>query len=129
MRPQHLIHRHSRQFGEALPDRPLADLRAAWPRSVEGERWFYLTDSSFVERTRDLAATAPALLTLRAEHNDPQSFPTGHFELTRAGRDVLSGAADRLRLCGIDRWLGGVHLNGRGPSWRWNAAQRCVTIE
>ena len=95
------------------------DLRAAWPRAVAGERWFYLTDSSFADRTQGLAASSPPLLTLRREE----------FELTSAGRDVLSGAADRLRLCGIDRWLGGVHLSGRGPSWRWNAEQGCVTIE
>jgi plastocyanin len=27
-----------------------------------------------------------------------------------------------IALCGIDRWLGGVHLEGSGPVWRWDAA-------
>ena len=49
-----------------------------------------------------------------------RSLPKGEFALTQAGRDVLAGAADRVALCGIDRWLGGVHLNGRGPTWRWS---------
>jgi hypothetical protein len=40
--------------------------------------------------------------------------------LTDDGRRVLAGDADRVTLCGIDRWLGGVHLRGRGPVWRWN---------
>jgi hypothetical protein len=40
--------------------------------------------------------------------------------LTDDGRRVLAGDADRVALCGIDRWLGGVHLTGRGPVWRWN---------
>jgi len=104
------------------------DLRAAWPRAVDGERWFYLTDSAFVDRTQTLANSSPALVMLRVQRDDERSFPAGEFELTDAGRDVLAGSADRLRLCGIDRWLGGVHLNGRGPSWRWNAEQGCVTI-
>jgi len=112
------LSRSEQRVMEQAIDGPVA-LRAAWPRAVEGERWFYLTDTSFADRTQGLAAAAPSLLTLRADD----------FELTPAGRDVLSGAADRLRLCGIDRWLGGVHLTGRGPSWRWNAAQGCVTIE
>jgi hypothetical protein len=40
--------------------------------------------------------------------------------LTDDGRRVLAGDADRVRLRGIDRWLGGVHLTGRGPVWRWH---------
>jgi len=26
-----------------------------------------------------------------------------------------------VKLCGIDRWLGGVHMQGRGRAWRWSA--------
>jgi hypothetical protein len=112
------LSRSEQRVMEQAIDGPV-DLHVAWPGAVEGERWFYLTDTSFADRTQGLAATAPALLTLGA----------GELALTDAGRDVLSGSADRLRLCGIDRWLGGVHLTGRGPAWRWNAEQACVTIE
>ncbi len=34
-------------------------------------------------------------------------------------REILRGAADRVELSGIDRWLGGTHLNGEG-AWRWD---------
>jgi hypothetical protein len=110
--------RSEQRVMEQAIDGPI-DIGAAWPRAVEGERWFYLTDTSIVERAQRLAESSPALITMR----------DGAFELTEAGRDVLSGSADRLRLCGIDRWLGGVHLIGEGPSWRWNAEEGCVTIE
>jgi hypothetical protein len=40
--------------------------------------------------------------------------------LTDHGRRVLSGEADRVNLIGIDRWIGGVHLTGDGPTWRWH---------
>jgi hypothetical protein len=40
--------------------------------------------------------------------------------LTNEGRQVLGGRLDRVRLCGIDRWLGGVHLSDRTPMWRWD---------
>jgi hypothetical protein len=40
--------------------------------------------------------------------------------LTPDGRAVLDGRSDRVSLCGIDRWLGGVHLQGRAVPWRWD---------
>jgi hypothetical protein len=47
-------------------------------------------------------------------------MPSGTIGLTDAGRAVLGGQADRVQLCGIDRWFGGVHVSGRGPAWRWS---------
>ena len=44
--------------------------------------------------------------------------------LTRAGNAVLQGAADHVKLNGIDRWMGGVHLEGAESPWRWDAAKR-----
>lgn len=44
------------------------------------------------------------------------------FELTEAGSSVLAGEADQIRLNGIDRWLGGVHLHGDEVAWRWDPA-------
>jgi hypothetical protein len=98
-----------------------ADIHHAFPRMHDGEDAFYLTDTGFMDRANDLAAASPALLTLSMSANGGHGLPQGSFALTDAGRDVLRGAADRLRLCGIDRWLGGVHVNGRGPTWRWSA--------
>jgi len=46
--------------------------------------------------------------------------------LTDDGRRVLAGYVDRVTLCGIDRWLGGVHVSGRGPAWRWHQARGTV---
>jgi hypothetical protein len=44
------------------------------------------------------------------------------LELTDAGRAVLAGQADRVELLGIDRWLGGVHLQP-DSLWRWDGAR------
>jgi hypothetical protein len=44
----------------------------------------------------------------------------GSAELTDAGRRVLSGDVDRVELLGIDRWVGGTHLEGDAV-WRWDA--------
>jgi hypothetical protein len=44
------------------------------------------------------------------------AFPvgrTGAVALTDAGRSVLAGTEDHVTLNGVDRWVGGVHLQGR----------------
>jgi hypothetical protein len=33
---------------------------------------------------------------------------------------VLAGQADQIALNGIDRWIGGVHLQGHHVPWRWD---------
>ncbi|MGH9657574.1 MAG: hypothetical protein ACRD96_03460 [Bryobacteraceae bacterium] len=40
--------------------------------------------------------------------------------LTDAGHAVRQGQEDHVRLNGVDRWLGGVHLEGDDAEWRWD---------
>ena len=60
----------------------------------------------------------------------PEGAPTKaalqavHVTVTARGREILAGAIDRVRECGIDDWRGGVQLTGKGPVWRWDGAQR-----
>lgn len=43
------------------------------------------------------------------------------FLLTEAGKRLLEGKVDWIALNGgVDQWLGGVHLTGREPAWRWD---------
>ena len=44
--------------------------------------------------------------------------------LTALGREVLAGRRDWLSVRAIDTWLGGVHLEGDHPRWRWDGAHR-----
>lgn len=48
--------------------------------------------------------------------------------LTSLGESVLSGESDRVELCAIDRWLGGVYLAGNGPVWRWDADRHTLRM-
>jgi hypothetical protein len=49
-------------------------------------------------------------------------LPHGTIALTDSGREVLLGGADRVTRCGLQRWLGGVQLEGDQAMWRWDAA-------
>lgn len=49
------------------------------------------------------------------------------YAVTDAGQKLLDGKADWIKLSGgIDRWLGGVHLVGAQPQWRWDDAQKML---
>jgi hypothetical protein len=98
-----------------------ADIRAAFPLMHHGETAYYIADSWFVDRARELAGTSPALVDLSITGDASSAIPAGTLALTSAGRKVLGGSADRIELCGIDRWLGGVHVHGHGRAWRWSA--------
>jgi RNA polymerase sigma factor (sigma-70 family) len=92
----------------------------AFGRVSEGETAFYIADGSFLNVVE--AAAAVGLLSVTFPPRTRPALPRGAIELTDTGRAVLDGELDRVAHVGIDRWLGGVHLHGRGPTWRWNPA-------
>ena len=102
----------------------------AFHRVSNGETAFYLADLSFWRLVESLAAPASenALLDVRLESSRGGTLPRGQLSLTETGRAVLAGYVDRVAAVGIDRWLGGVHLEGRGPTWRLDDASRRVVI-
>ncbi len=54
---------------------------------------------------------------------DTQGIGARRVTISAIGRSVALGQADALRLNGIDRWLGGVRLDGTPEhDWRWNRA-------
>ena len=89
---------------------------------------FFIGDLSLWHCIWMMAAGSQPLLTGEPRPaNGPAPF--GALALTAAGRDVLDGTADRIRLAGIDRWWGGVHLHGHEVPWRWDRqAQRVARI-
>jgi hypothetical protein len=80
----------------------------------------WLGDASFVGYLEDLAAGEAPLVTLGENGSSPMARSVA---LTDAGRAVLDGREDRVRLNGIDRWLGGVHLHGHEAAWRWDTGE------
>ena len=49
------------------------------------------------------------------------------YAVTDAGQKLLDGKADWIKLNGgINRWLGGVHLNGQQAQWRWDDSNKTL---
>jgi hypothetical protein len=103
------------------------DIRRAFQLMHDDESAFYIGDSSFWQIVKELASATPALVSVAATEAGPARLPSGTMALTDAGRSVLGGHADRVALCGIDRWLGGVHLVDSQPNWRWDSVRQNIT--
>ncbi|HVG44553.1 MAG TPA: hypothetical protein VM890_07480 [Longimicrobium sp.] len=113
------LSRSEQQALEAIADGAgtVRDAYAASHQRREDPIW--LGDATFADYLDALAAGASPLVAL----GDGEALERT-AALTDAGRAVLEGHEDRVRLNGIDRWLGGVHLRGREAPWRWDVAHR-----
>jgi hypothetical protein len=101
-------------------------LGKAFPWMGEGERFYHIGDTSLADMAETLSCTSPPLLTLERAGVATGHMLQGVVNLTDAGRSVLAGRLDRVATCGIDRWLGGVHLQSGIRVWRWDDRRQRV---
>lgn len=102
-------------------------LRKAVSRMYDGERVYHITGESLAALAETLSRSSPPLLTLDLSAPPDGYDLRGTVTLTDTGRSVLSGQQERIAACGIDRWLGGVHLKSGGRIWRWDDARQRIT--
>ncbi|WP_242454507.1 hypothetical protein [Bailinhaonella thermotolerans] len=99
--------------------------RDVFVRASAREARRFLGDTWAFAAMERLARGARPLLELR-----PAGAPVGpatRLRLTPAGTRVLAGEEDHVRLNGIDRWIGGVHLTGHDVPWRWDEGREALT--
>ncbi len=107
------LSRSERQILELVAE-GIRDFHSLFRADQEQEERIFLGDTSFARWIRGLCECRYPLL--REDE--------GSYSVTPAGREVLAGHADHVRLNGINRWLGGVHLSGSDALWRWDARAR-----
>jgi hypothetical protein len=78
----------------------------------------FLGDLPFFRAMRGLADAEVPLLTIEGNR----------VALTAEGVLVLAGDADHAALNGLDRWVGGTHVTGRTPRWRWDPERGQIAI-
>jgi hypothetical protein len=126
------LSRTETQILEVLQAGP-AELRRVFRASqIELEERPFMGDVPFMLQVRALGAGREPLLAFedgqRPSRSDgpPFSDETWRRRLaaTEAGLRVLTGQVDRGRYQNLDRWLGGVHLLGEKPAWRWAHRKR-----
>lgn len=100
----------------------------------EREESIFLGDRIFASYLEGLSAVPQPLVTndegapVRFPRNSKEipGFWSGRVKLTKQGEAVRNGEADQIKLNGIDRWLGGVHLQGNESAWRWDWVSRSL---
>jgi hypothetical protein len=94
-----------------------------------GDTWMWTRLSELGQGDgRLVQTTAGAPLGRPPPRSDSDGFLALELELTPNGRAVLAGEADRAALVPLDRWVGGIHVTGPDPAWRWDrATERAVS--
>ena len=88
----------------------------------------FMGDSSFWRLLKELeSGRTPLIKTVSgdpfrslAESGSMDQFRAQVLCLTDEGLAVLNGNADRIKISGIDRWFGGVHMQDGHHVWRWD---------
>jgi len=75
-----------------------------------GDTWFFRTLSTLGQGKNRLVEGDGAPLPAPPPLSDGQSFMRLELRVTGEGERVLRGAANRVELLGIDRWVGGTHV-------------------
>lgn len=81
----------------------------------------FMGDWSFWRVVRGLARGPHPLVMLGGPASDGPELPDLEIRATTEGSAVLAGALHAVRLRGLDRWHGGVHLLGPEAPWAWDA--------
>jgi hypothetical protein len=84
----------------------------------------FMGDLVFRSRLATLGGAADPALEWDARWHQPDGGWQSELSLTDTGRDLLASRQDWVRLNGIDRWYGGVHLEGHEVGWRWDSHAR-----
>jgi hypothetical protein len=126
------LKRHLEEFphvrdGLSRTERAVLESVASSPRDVRElfialqdlEERIYMGDATFWNIVRRMANGAEPLVGVSGPADADEALPPVKISLAPAGQRVLAGGADAVRLRGIDRWLGGVHLTPQNV-WRWD---------
>jgi hypothetical protein len=103
--------RTERQILEVLTERPHT-FHTLFPAEQQMEERIFMGDSSLKRYIRGMKVCRFPLI----------SEEDGVYLLTDTGGAVLAAQIDHVRVNGINRWLGGVHLIGNDSLWRWDEA-------
>ena len=107
------LSRTERQVLEVLSEGP-SRFGEVFSAEQRKEERIFLGDATLWLYIHRLARAPVPLLTVEGKR----------LAITEVGREVLARRADSVRLNGIDRWLGGVHLEGPEALWRWDRENR-----
>jgi hypothetical protein len=104
--------------------RGYSKFKSLFPAFTRREPEYGFGDAQLYLEMKRLSGARTPLLKLsgvdRRASMDSAQMLLSSFELTEHGKAILADEQDFVRSNGIDQWLGGVHLEGNEPAWRWD---------
>jgi len=86
----------------------------------------YLSELAEIETPLLKMENSPGILRRSV---DQKAVGKWTIRITDAGREVLSGKQNLVKMVGIDRWLGGVHLKTGDSIWWWDQDKQRLARE
>lgn len=128
------LSRSERQVLECLADGPVELGKVFRVAQIEKEENPFMSDRVFLYRLGSICGGKANLVrfvdgaawTPGTVHPADDEIWRQELTLTEIGERILAGQADYVRLYGIDRWHGGVHLEGSQAAWRWDGTRRTL---
>ncbi len=112
-------------------------MRSSGEAHAESESVLFLADAVFAVILERLSGCREPLLAFddgrpivapgSAAAAPAEAFWERRLVVTDAGRAVLAGEIDHVAANGVERWLGGVHLDAASP-WRWDPGADAVLM-
>lgn len=126
------LNRTERQILEILAGRP-EQMKALYVESHQKrEELVFMGDTVFATYVQRLRNSETPLVTVETGKgpaaNAADEFWKSTVRITGAGKAVLDGEEDIIRMNGIDRWLGGVYLTGKEVPWRWDERYKTLRV-
>ncbi len=108
-----------------------SDLSTLYPAVSRTDRPAFFGDTTLWSCVYGLSCAPTPALEIRGPEpfplwDPPADLSPWSLRLTATGERLLSGALDWIRLCGVDRWIGGVYLSGAEAAWRWHRGRQCL---
>lgn len=126
-RTEHLILETVAGQGTATPPELFAATQEREERPFMGDLSFWGYVRAMSDEPHPLLAVAGGGgFALPGASGTGATFASQRLALTATGREVLAGQADWIALHDLDRWYGGVRLQGHAPAWRWDRSTRRV---
>jgi hypothetical protein len=101
------------------------DFKSVFPEFGKAAPGYGFGDRSFWDSLMKLASSTPPVLTISGVAEPMEATQSGQylnssFEISDFGEKIRRSEADFVSECGIDSWLGGVHLRSGAPMWRFD---------
>lgn len=88
----------------------------------------FMGDTTFAHHIGPLWKSDRPLIQLEQDGSSDLLF-SRRASITERGRSLLAGHEDWVRISGIERWLGGVHLDGKHADWRWDGTSKSLVFQ